>query len=166
MVLLNVNHGVKGSVAWAWPPAQEIQDVSTELAKALTDPAVTRLVLGAQMVKIRDCGVDEGQVDVTAWVAGDGGSMLVGWVNPGRSVLDVTRIDLAAALEEAGKGATGVKSVVLGKGEWTVGPSGSSLVQAGGAGVGAAGGEYADLGRGCCAGGGTCSCAGGSVATT
>lgn len=133
MVMLNVNHGVKGSVAWAWPPAQEIQDVSTKLAKALTDPAVTSLVLGAKMVKVKDCGMDEGVVDVSAWVPEDGaGTMLVAWVNPGRAVLDVTSIDLAPALQ-GGMSVTGVKSVVWGQREWAVSQSRSSLVQTGGA---------------------------------
>ena len=134
MVVLNVNHGVKGSVAWAWPPAQEIQDVSARLAKAMTEPVVTALVLGAAMVKVTDCGMDERVVDVTAWIAAAGGKMLVAWVNPGRSVLDdATTIDLAAALGE-GVRVTGVKSVVWGKGEWGVSSSGSSLVQGGGKG--------------------------------
>lgn len=136
MVMLNVNHGVKGSVAWAWPPADEIQAVSTKLAKALTDTPVTGLLLGAKMVKLSDCGMDEGKVDATAWVAEDGGgSMLVGWVNPGRGVLDVKRIDLAVALVEGGISATGVKSVVWGSGDWTLSQSRWLVQKTGGAGL-------------------------------
>lgn len=82
MAMISLNHNSKGIVAWIFPTTEEINDATSELAKALTARDVTSLMLGASTVALQvRTGAGETTVDVASWKKGD--KVLVSVVNWG-----------------------------------------------------------------------------------
>ncbi|EAQ90539.1 hypothetical protein CHGG_02474 [Chaetomium globosum CBS 148.51] len=82
MVLLAVNHGVKGVISWVWPTSEVLAVAHGELARVLARGEVLGFVVGGEGPGI--LGVEpEGTevVDVAGWVVD--GKMLVSVVNGG-----------------------------------------------------------------------------------
>ncbi|TID13108.1 putative glycoside hydrolase subgroup catalytic core [Venturia nashicola] len=81
MAMLFVNHGAKGIVAWNFPTTQELTQVTSSLAKTLSAPDITGLLLGAKPVVLAVEGQVGGDLDVTGWKVG--GKMLISIVHVG-----------------------------------------------------------------------------------
>ncbi|KAK3902920.1 hypothetical protein C8A05DRAFT_15083 [Staphylotrichum tortipilum] len=84
MVLLGVNHGAVGAVAWVWPTSGVLAGAHGQLARVLTTGEVVGFVVGGGREEGRRRvigGLIPENVDVAMWVRG--GRMLVSVVNGG-----------------------------------------------------------------------------------
>ena len=80
MVLLRVNHGARGMVAWTWPTTNELANATSKLAGTLTNGGVVGFTLGENGGPVSlDVQGGNGMVDAAAW-EGDG-KMLVSIVS-------------------------------------------------------------------------------------
>ncbi|KAL2128775.1 hypothetical protein VTI74DRAFT_8681 [Chaetomium olivicolor] len=104
MVLLGVNHGAKGMVAWVWPTSAELGRAHGELARVLTGEEAAGFVVAGQGPRRIGAAV----VDVACWVKA--GRMLVSVVNGG--YVDVERVEVPVG------SATVIESVPWGNVEW------------------------------------------------
>jgi hypothetical protein len=48
MALLRINHGAKGIVAWTYPTSPALEASTSELAKLITNPEITKYILGSR----------------------------------------------------------------------------------------------------------------------
>ena len=131
MDFLSVNHGAKGLVAWKWPTTPELQDVTSDVAKVLTDEAVVKFTLGARLVRLDvtdAAGRASRLVDAAAWRVGS--KMLISVVNTemGQSGQGYPSFALTEALHlklPSGVRARGVDHTYYGDGgAWSVDYSG------------------------------------------
>jgi hypothetical protein len=76
MSVLRLNHGSKGIVSWIYPTSPEIDEVSGNLAKVLSQNEVTRFTLASNPVPLQVTG-GNGLVDA------------VGWTREGQSLISV-----------------------------------------------------------------------------
>ncbi|KAF2276616.1 uncharacterized protein EI97DRAFT_45911 [Westerdykella ornata] len=120
MAILRLNHGAKGIVAWLYPTSDEIEEVTSSLAKVVTAPEVTKYTLGTRRVTALDVVGDDELVDVTAWIREEG--MLLSYVYVGYT--EYTK-EVEISLPEA---VTAIESL-WGEGgkDWTLGGDGKTM---------------------------------------
>ena len=125
MVLLALNHGATGVVAWAYPTAAEVSGVMGGLAGVVAGEEVVGFVLGGWRVSlgVTVAGAGVGSLDAAAWVVG--GRVLVCVVNLGGGNA-TSSIEVALPASAAGMGA---EEVLWGSGGWSV--QGGKLVKSG-----------------------------------
>jgi len=70
MAALAVNHAAKGLVAWMWPAADELADVTGRLAGVLASERVVGFLLGARPACLRVAGPQESEIDAAGWRVG------------------------------------------------------------------------------------------------
>lgn len=119
MTMLSINHGAKGIVMWIFPTTDELVDVTSRLAKVLTEECA-KFILGAPLLKdIKVTGGDS--IDVSAWLVDD--TLLVSIVNPAYEALNgILSIDLPG-----GTKAQDDLDSLWGDGTWQASP-GSSMI--------------------------------------
>ncbi|XTI94797.1 hypothetical protein V2W45_1473906 [Cenococcum geophilum] len=125
MVLLALNHGATGVVAWVYPTAAEVAGVMGRLAGVVAGEEVVRFVLGGWRVSlgVTGAGAEAGGLDAAAWTVG--GRVLVCVVNlEGGNAISSAEVALPASA--AGMG---VEKVLWGSGGWSV--QGGKLVKSG-----------------------------------
>ena len=125
MVLLALNHGATGVVAWTYPTAAEVAGAMGRLAGVVAGEEVVRFVLGGWRVSlgVTGAGAEAGGLDAAAWTVG--GRVLVCVVNlEGGNAISSAEVALPASA--AGMG---VEKVLWGSGGWSV--QGGKLVKSG-----------------------------------
>jgi len=134
MVLLALNHGATGVVAWAYPTAAEVAGAMGRLAGVVAGEEVMRFVLGGWRVSLgvtgTGAGARAGGLDAAAWTVG--GRVLVCVVN----LEDGNAISSAEVALPASAAGMGVEEVLWGSGGWSV--QGGKLVKSGVGGLEAA----------------------------
>ncbi|KAL9591701.1 MAG: hypothetical protein Q9179_007461, partial [Wetmoreana sp. 5 TL-2023] len=116
MLLLSVNHGAKGIVAWSFPTTREIVDMTGFLTKVVQGHGFEEFVLGARRENVPVVG-GEGMVDAAAWRRGK--AMLISVVSTGdrRSASDLMYLDLPG-----GRHAVRFRNSPLGRVGWRLLP--------------------------------------------
>jgi hypothetical protein len=123
MGILRLNHGAKGIVAWIYPTSEDIEDVTSELARVLASEDVTRFTLGAKRSNLATVG-GGGLVDATAWVLDD--EVLLSYAYVGyEGYTGSVKIELPVRI-------IGEISHLWGSGEgWQAGSSGTTITKEG-----------------------------------
>lgn len=120
MTMLNLNHNAKGIVMWDYPTSSELSNITSKLSRVLASDEVARFLLGASTVPLRVTG--HSKMDVSGWKVGD--RMLI-------SILSLQTPSWSSSVSiELPAGASAVKEVLWGSGEWELDAGG--LVKKGG----------------------------------
>ena len=78
MALLRINHGAMGMVGWLFPTSPEVETATTEMGRVLARKDVKELLVEGTGRHVEVSGT-AGQLDVTAWVAGDAVLVILVW---------------------------------------------------------------------------------------
>ncbi|OCK85849.1 hypothetical protein K432DRAFT_342291 [Lepidopterella palustris CBS 459.81] len=111
MVILRLNHGAKGIVAWDYPTSEEIEIVMGKLASVVAGEVMSGFVLGAKEASVPVIG-GKGLVDASVWVVE--GKVLCSVVYMGyEGLTETVEIQVPGVVAR-------VESTLWGEGKWRV----------------------------------------------